>query len=279
MTVAYLGPNIAQPPKWDSRDWDDVAGWHLDGDHAVAEGTTVCDAFQYGRDSAVVGDTRPGPWKTEHSTKVYLQANQLGSTGAAFRAFRWFWERSSIDGRATDAVVDLRLGDATTGGLPAIFWGNVASLAGPVSLIFGPDTDYILEMDFVGAVRVRFYEPGDEATAEWSAPMPLGVGTGVGRSRLEMYCAMAATDIFLIDRIDVAMGPGLGAEFGPLFIGWGDEVTDTFYGLPTLDGTVKWYVDGILTQPKSVNEATGEVVFDRPPQKDAVISQSGKARG
>lgn len=278
----WLGPNVPQPPKWDSRDWDDVTVWIVDGHNAKAAGVDIATARQYGRDPGTPGDTRPGPWQSMHTAKIHLRHNQAGAPTAFFRRFRWVWKRSLIDGRDVQAMVEVTFGDAGSDslGAPLLNWGTPLGLSSePIPIDLDADTDYILEIDCVGHVRVRWYLPGADPLPDWSAPVPFTVGHGEPRSFLEMFHAGDTADVLLIDQIDISMGPPLGAPFFDIVIGYGDEVTDTYYGLPTVPGSVKWYVDGILTRPASVDEETGKVVFDRPVQQDSVVTQSGQGLG
>lgn len=69
-----------------------------------------------------------------------------------------------------------------------------------------------------------------------------------------------------------------GVQFYDWPIGVGDGVTDTLTGFRTAPGTALWYIDGILVRPKSVDESTGVVVFDRPIPYMALVTQSGTGR-
>ena len=280
--MTWLGPNIAQPPKWDSRDWADVTGWVVDGAHAKASGATAASARQYGRALPIPpdfdDDVRPGPWQSIHSTKIDLAHNQAGSVLAPSRGFTWTWERSSIDGRAIGGCVILSFGDVASGGTAALYWGGPAidsTTFFGTDVIVNADTDYILEIDCVGHVNARLYEAGDEPP-DWDLARPFYTGHGAPTSSLRMEHIGAIGDILLVDQIDISMGPAAGQVFGHIVVGIGDEVTDTFFGQPTLAGTVEWYVDGILTKPKSYDETTGRVTFDRPPQFESIITQVGK---
>ena len=74
--------------------------------------------------------------------------------------------------------------------------------------------------------------------------------------------------------------PYAGQDFSHAFVGFGDGIADTFQGFPTVPGTAKWYVDGILVKPDAYDDATGIVTFDRPPAWAAEITQDGtKAKG
>jgi hypothetical protein len=280
-----IGMNLPEPPKWEARLWDATglsADWHIEDGWLVLEGTevggNVDTVSQYGAsydpDGDLIEDAPAGPYDVPHIVRItFVITEGLGGLGTFGVGFEWQWASATHEGQAGAYSVGIAL-------RPTVGWVLIVDgVDYPLADVAVLDTDtvYILEIDFFGGLKVRVAteEALDSTMHIYNS---LIIAEGLDQSKLALHGFVTAGCKAWVEEIAILMPPASNETFEGIFINYGDGATTVFQGFPTAEGTVQWEVDGILTEPESVDEEDGTVTFDRPLAWLSRVQQSGTRR-
>jgi len=310
--------NDAFEPYWDAVEWThEYTGrsWVLDGNgsaRTVRLNTAGCSMEQNSLDysSAYVG-----PWDGGYpSFKIFFEVDSVNSvpppdhedhhhhlefywTGGPAHYSEYIGDWVQFD--VANVVIDLGSGDWDWYG---VTWEGSTPDHGTVKLVLqtagGPlpwmplslsgGTEYCLEIITSPAKWMASVYPS-AGSASWWLETPMEASNGIdpvpadwgGYFRIVGYNYESEGEVYRLNGIDAnyASPPVVFQNFHDVQIALGDDATASFQGHPTIDGTVVWSVDGLVVQPLSFDESTGDVTFDRAPAYLSIIAQSGQYGG